>query len=274
MKTIELYSDEYLGKDGLPYCKNCHTPRAFYMEEYDLFAPINCKCRREAEEKAEKERNLRERKEKVEEYRRNSALGKHFVNCTFETATMTPNNHSVYRMCRNYCEHAEKMYDAGVGVYLYGVPGVGKTHLTACMGNALADRLYTVLFTSFVEIESKLKEGFGNNSAQSAVLHRAETVDFLFLDDIGTENIKAGMGWLQAIAFDLINTRINAKKPTIYSSNYRINALMTSCNYEERTAHRIKGSCLFEQQLDCENMRDLILRQHKDKLMKFINGGN
>ena len=158
-------------------------------------------------------------------------------------------------------------------ICLVGPPGVGKTHLTACMGNALADKLYTVLFTSFVEIESKLKEGFGNNSAQSAVLRRAETVDFLFLDDIGTENIKAGTGWLQTIAFDLINTRINAKKPTIYSSNYRISALMANCNYEERTAHRIKGSCLFEQQLDCENMRDLVRKQNEEKLLKFINGG-
>ena len=67
-------------------------------------------------------------------------------------------NKAVYQMCQNYCTHADKMYEAGVGAYLYGVPGVGKTHLTACMGNALADKLYTVLFTSFVEIESKLKE--------------------------------------------------------------------------------------------------------------------
>ncbi len=271
MKTIDLQADEYFGEDGLAYCKNCHTPRACRIE--GRYFPINCKCRQEAYEKAENERKLQERKVKAEEYRRNSALGKHFRNCTFETAMIIPSNKSVYQMCQNYCTHADKMYDAGVGAYLYGVPGVGKTHLTACMGNALADKLYTVLFTSFVEIESKLKEGFGNNSAQSAVLRRAETVDFLFLDDIGTENIKAGTGWLQTIAFDLINTRINAKKPTIYSSNYRISALMANCNYEERTAHRIKGSCLFEQQLDCENMRDLVRKQNEEKLLKFINGG-
>lgn len=86
------------------------------------------------------------------------------------------------------------------------------------MGNALADKLYTVLFTSFVEIERKLKEGFGNNSAQSAVLNKAETVDFLFLDDIGAENVKAGTGWLQTIAFDIINTRNknDRKKSVVY----------------------------------------------------------
>ncbi len=216
MKTIVLQTDEYLDDDGLAHCKNCHTPRVCRIE--DSYFPVACKCREEAYKKAENERKMHKRKEKAEEYRRNSALGKHFRNCTFETATIIPNNKEVYQMCRNYCFHADKMYVAGVGAYLYGVPGVGKTHITACMGNALADKLYTVLFTSFVEIERKLKEGFGNNSAQSAVLNKAETVDFLFLDDIGAENVKAGTGWLQTIAFDLINTRNknDRKKSVVY----------------------------------------------------------
>ena len=273
-KKFDLREDEYLGKDGLPYCKNCHTPRAVYLKEFDRYVPSACKCRREAYEREERETRLRERRMKVEEFRRNSALGKHFADCSFATARITANNQKVYEMCKNYCKHVSEMLKAGVGAYIYGVPGVGKTHLTACMGNALTDELHTVLFTSFVEIECQLKDFFGNNSAQSAILRRAETVDFLFLDDIGTENIKVGTGWLQTIAFDLINTRINAKKPIIYSSNYRIADIMTKCNYEERTAHRIRGSCLFEQQLDCENMRDFILQQNKNKLMKFINGGN
>ena len=53
----------------------------------------------------------------------------------------------------------------------------------------------------------------------------------------------------------------------------RVYRYMANCNYEERTAHRIKGSCLFEQQLDCENMRDLVRKQNEEKLLKFINGG-
>lgn len=101
MKKIELQADEYLGKDGLPYCKNCHTPRAFYIQEFDCFAPTSCKCRQEAYAKAEYERKLQERKAKAEEYRRNSALGKHFRNCTFETAMIIPSNKAVYQMCQN-----------------------------------------------------------------------------------------------------------------------------------------------------------------------------
>ena len=33
MKTIDLQPDEYLGEDGLAYCKNCHTPRVYRYED-------------------------------------------------------------------------------------------------------------------------------------------------------------------------------------------------------------------------------------------------
>lgn len=127
MKKLELQPDEYLGEDGLAYCKNCHTPRVYRYE--DNFFHIPCKCRHEAYEKAERERKLQERKAKAEEYRRNSALGKHFRNCTFETAMIIPSNKTVYQMCQNYCTHVDKMYDAGVGAYLYGVPAWEKPTL-------------------------------------------------------------------------------------------------------------------------------------------------
>ena len=54
MKTIVLQPDEYLGEDGLAYCKNCHTPRVCRIE--DIYFPVACKCREEAYKKAENER--------------------------------------------------------------------------------------------------------------------------------------------------------------------------------------------------------------------------
>ena len=63
MKTIDLQPDEYLGEDGLAYCKNCHTPRVYRIE--DNFFHIPCKCRQEAYEKAEYERNYRSGKPRL-----------------------------------------------------------------------------------------------------------------------------------------------------------------------------------------------------------------
>ena len=63
MNAIELQSDEYLGKDGLAYCKNCHTPRVCHID--DRYFPVACKCRQEVYKKAENERKLQERKAKA-----------------------------------------------------------------------------------------------------------------------------------------------------------------------------------------------------------------
>ena len=76
------------------------TPLGYAVLKGRYF-PVNCKCRQEAYEKAENERKLQERKAKAEEYRRNSALGKHFRNCTFKTAMIIPSNKAVYQMCQN-----------------------------------------------------------------------------------------------------------------------------------------------------------------------------
>ena len=50
--------DEYLGDDGLIYCAKCRTPRQVRVEVLGKLVtpPVMCACRREAEEKAEKER--------------------------------------------------------------------------------------------------------------------------------------------------------------------------------------------------------------------------
>ena len=41
--------------------------------------------------------------------------------------------------------------------------------------------------------------------------------------------------WLQTLLFDLINRRYNAKKPTIFSSNYSLNELVNLRGIAERT---------------------------------------
>ncbi len=270
MKNIDLREDEYL-QDGLPYCKNCHTARASRYEEH-IYRHL-CSCQQERLRQEEEQRLLLERKQQAEEYRKNSELGKYFSRCDFKTAKMTEYNRVVYAACKAYCDKAAEMLSYGHGAYIYGNPGVGKTHLIACMGNTLVDKLHTVLFTSFVKLEAQLKENFGNNALQSQLLRDTETVDFLFLDDLGTENLKEGSNtWMQSIVFDVINRRYNAKKPIICTSNYTLADLMHKNKYEERTVHRLKEICSYYAQLDCEIMRDEIAERKTAQMMKLLQG--
>ena len=272
METVKLADDEYLGEDGLPYCKNCHTPRGVYYEEFGKILPTRCKCRDEAIRREEEAERIRQRKEQVERLRRNSVLGKLFYNCTFDGLTVTDGNRQQIEVCKRYCTFAGQMLKEGAGLYIFGAPGVGKTHLTACMGNSLCNGLYSVLFTSFIEIEGKLKVRFGDTYGQEQVIRQTEYMDFLFLDDLGTEHLKEGNSWLQSVMFDIVNRRYNAQKPIISSSNYNLPERVEQCNYEERTVHRLSELCAYPLEMNGENMRTLSAKAKYGKLQKLLGG--
>ena len=62
--------------------------------------------------------------------------------------------------------------------------------------------------------------------------------------------------WLQTLLFDLINRRYNAKKPTIFSSNYSLNELVNLRGIADRTIDRISemtSGAVFK--FDGESMR-------------------
>ena len=271
MADREFREDEYLKEDGLPYCKKCNTSRGSWFDGYVFYHMCKCQQEKFASEREAEERV--KRREQVEMLRQKSELGKFFYNCTFGNATLTENNRQVYETCKRYCEKSQDMLRGGYGMYVYGSPGVGKTHLIACMGNALAEKLHTVLFTSFIKLENELKANFGYNDMQERILYETEKVDFLFLDDLGTENIKEGANtWFQSIVFDVINRRYNAKKPTICTSNYTLADLCNKIHYEERTVHRLKEMCSYYTQLDCEIMRDAIAERKRNAMKKLLGG--
>ena len=270
MEPTVLKDDEYL-KDGLPYCKKCNTARGSWVDDYVFH--FMCKCQQEEFAREREVEERAKRREQVEMLRQKSELGKFFYNCTFGNATLTENNRQVYKTCKRYCEKSQDMLRGGYGTYIYGSPGVGKTHLIACMGNALAEKLHTVLFTSFIKLENSLKANFGNNHAQAQILQETSEVDFLFLDDLGTENVKEGTNtWFQSVVFDVINCRYNAKKPIVCTSNYTLADLCNKIHYEERTAHRLKEMCSYYTQLDCEIMRDAIAERKRNAMKKLLGG--
>ena len=73
------------------------------------------------------------------------------------------------------------------------------------------------------------------------MFRRLSRVDFLFLDDIGTEIFAKSSGdtWLQTVLFDIINERYNQGKPTVFSSNYSLNDLVNVRGILEKTVDRI-----------------------------------
>lgn len=118
-----------------------------------------------------------------------------------------------------------------------GGTGLGKTHLSLAIANAAIGRGYSVVYGTSQNILSDLQnENFGRLDniyyTDYDVLH----TDLLIIDDLGTEYKNQ---YSVACLYNIINTRILQKKPTIISTNVDFDEL--SYNYDQRITSRIAG---------------------------------
>lgn len=237
--------DTYEGEDGLLYCTKCHTLRCTkdIVPMFGKRMPVVCECMKEAERK-QKEREAQEDKlRRLDRLRGASLLGDRYKDTTFDKTDLSrPDDfQKAFQRCRKYCQIPDVALENGYGMYIYGDKGTGKTHLTACMCNELISQMKQCLFTNFFEIAKLIQSTWSGNADSAAVIKRICEVDFLFLDDLGTERLtKDGEdNWLQGQVFDIINKRYNNKKPTIFSSNYSLNELIRDRGMMEKTVDRI-----------------------------------
>ena len=235
----------YVGEDGLLYCTKCHTLRCTKepVPVFDKRMPVICECMKE-EERKEKERDVQIAKQaQLDRLRGASLLGDRYKNTTFANTDLDrPDDFKkAFQRCRKFCQIPDQALEHGYGVYIYGDSGTGKTHLTACMCNELMSQLKQCLFTNFFEIAKLIQRTWNGNEDASVVIKRICDVDFLFLDDLGTEQLTKGGedNWLQGQVFDIINKRYNNKKPTIFSSNYSMNELIKDRGMMKKTVDRI-----------------------------------
>lgn len=155
-----LNPDEEYIKDGDIWCKKCNTRRTCLG--FSKKVRCICKCQEEAL-KAEQEAEKRKAKlQRMERLKSASLIGERYKNVTFETTVpYSPEYEKIYSRCKKYCEVADTVLDKGMGIYLYGDSGTGKSHLTACMANKLIEGYYSVLYTNFSEISKTIRGTYG-----------------------------------------------------------------------------------------------------------------
>lgn len=146
------------------------------------------------------------------------------------------NARNIYRTALNFCKNFEENYE---NLYIYGPAGVGKTHLTSCIVAELLNKGYGVIYQTAYKLFNFLEDCHFNRSriSDSELLKDAiYDCDLLIIDDFGTEFITS---YTQSVLFDLLNTRLLEKKPTIINSNLNINDVRNT--YSDRISSRIMG---------------------------------
>lgn len=241
MQSLTCNPEKEYEKDGIIYCKVCNEPRTV---EVPVIGIMRCPCSCQ-----QKEYEAKMVVSKIEELRKSSLIGSRFAGATFNATEVTSKEFGVvYNRCRRYCEVADTVLSRGIGIYLYGEKGRGKTHLTACMANQLITQLHSVLFTNFSEISQAIRNTFGNRRIEAGVgkteqelMNKLSEVEFLFIDDFGTEKVAKGNEdlWLQGKVYDIINSRYVNNKPTIFTSNYSLRELVENRGVADKTVDRI-----------------------------------
>jgi DNA replication protein DnaC len=263
-----LNDDEFLGADGLPYCKRCRGARG---EWYDgrLFR-YKCNCQSLECERLEREERARIR---IDELRKESNLAAGYEKCRFADKHITKENAEKVARCKRYCAAAGQMLQGGYGVYIYGAPGTGKTFLAACMANELIDGLHSVFVTGFAEIERELRAAFGQ-AAQREFVEKALRAEFLFLDDLGAEELKKEENsWAQAVVYDVINRRYASGKPIVCTGNYSLAEMAGKQIYPERTTGRLSELCPLVIELNGVDERKLATKRRKGRMNEWLRAG-
>ena len=238
--------DTYIGADGIKYCCKCNTKRETdeIVPFFKVRMPIPCECMIEAEKKRKEQEAYDKKMKTLDGLRSASLLGTRYKDTTFENTDTTVGGDflKAYKRCRKFCDISTEALQKGYGIYIYGNSGTGKTHLTACICNELLNKYHQCLFTNFFEISKMIRSTFGKtNSDAETVIKRICEIDFLFIDDLGTESLQRNGedNWLQEQVFDIINKRYNNQKPTIFSSNHSLTELISDRGMMQKTVERI-----------------------------------
>ena len=138
--------------------------------------------------------------------------------------------------------------DNGRGLLLIGPCGSGKTHLAVAALLEIIDsgKPGRLLFRNFQDLIQEIQGSFDSDDApsKSEILRPLLDVDLLVLDELGSQ--KPSM-FVQDILYYVINSRYNAQRTTIFTTNYvddlddRIGSRLRSRLYEMTMEIKLTG---------------------------------
>lgn len=147
----------------------------------------------------------------------------------------------IFAQCRKF---ADSFPEVSSNLLFQGGTGLGKTYLSACIARVVADKGYSVCYDSAASaLEAFETQKFARDpesaEAASARVRRMLDCDLMILDDLGTEMITSVT---VSALYTLINSRLNAGKKTIISTNCTDEELLRK--YTPQICSRIKGEFL------------------------------
>jgi primosomal protein DnaI len=129
------------------------------------------------------------------------------------------------------------------GMYLSGVFGGGKTYILACMANELAKKGFHSVFVYYPDLVREMKSAIGAGDLEERIQH-LKTIDVLFLDDIGGENVSSFIR--DEVLGPILQHRVLDELPTFFASNFKMKSMIEAMMLNTSDTERSKAIRIFE----------------------------
>ncbi len=152
-------------------------------------------------------------------------IKKRFWERTFDNFIAdTPGRKMAYSAGIDYAHTFDDKAASGIGLYIEGTYGTGKTHLAAAIGLSLIEQEKSVIMLTSFDLLDKIKQSFDNDGlSEQEITRRYKTCDLLIIDDLGKEQCTE---WSMSILYSIINERYEAMKPIIITTNFSADDLI------------------------------------------------
>lgn len=271
-KVVRTERDGFLG--SVVYLCPKHgefSTSAFFKSNGEFVArDLECPaCMREwheehAEEFAAEEERLKVAEENerraarerwIEQLVNSSGIPTDYRNVDLASVTFSdPGNAETLRQVRLYVERFEEVKGKGVGLFLYGETGTGKTHLACALLRALMPEVPGKYVMTWELIRAIKNAKFGEDPLKPYM-----NAPLLVIDEIG---VQYGSKFEETSLYPLIDSRVTERRPTIFISN-----VQPDTKDEERREQTVRGM-LGERLWDRVQYRSIFLPLHGASVRK------
>lgn len=180
-------------------------PALFGSKEPHVIGWKPCQCEGARRERAERLAAEEEQRRREEEEKRRRAYEKAGIKPRFIGAE-SPMAAGIIEGVRS-----------GVGAYICGPVGTGKTHLASAVARMAVDEGMSVRVTDMLGILAAFKATYGGEGSEDAVLGRLSRCRLLVIDDLGKE---APTEWTLGQVFRVVNDRYETMRPVIVTTQF------------------------------------------------------
>ena len=149
----------------------------------------------------------------------NSVIPARYRGVSFDRPPVTEINEVVVNAVRDWTHSMQKNLDDGLGLWLMGDTGTGKTTLAMLVSKETLKAGHSVAIYSMPKLLARIRATFDaaeGEESYAEFFERLCDVDLLHIDDLGAEKQTE---WVLEQLYALINERYERKRPIIVTTN-------------------------------------------------------